>query len=81
MLDDLMYQLLKISQVTIGDGSQLKVLGHGKVVISPDVSIEKVLLVESLGYNLLSVLQLCECNYTVVFKIHHVLILHTFLLK
>ena len=39
MLDDLMYQLLKISQVTIGDGSQLKVLGHGKVVISLDVSI------------------------------------------
>jgi hypothetical protein len=81
VLDDLKYQLLKISQVTIGDGSELKVLGHGKVVISPDASIEKVLLVESLGYNLLSVLQLCECNFTVVFGRYHVLILHTISLK
>ena len=61
-LKDLKHQLLKFSQVTIGDGYQLKVLGHGKVVISPDVTIEKVLLVESLGYNLLSVLQLCAQN-------------------
>ena len=81
MLNDLMYQLLKISQVTIGDGSQLKVLGHGKVLISPGVSIEKVLLVESLGYNLLSVLQLGQCNYEVIFKLHHVLILHAVSLK
>ena len=81
VLKDLKHQLLKSSQVTIGDGSQLKVLGHGKVVISPDVSIEKVLLVESLGYNLLFVLQLCECNYTVIFKSHQVLILHTVSLK
>ena len=47
VLHDLKQQLIRFSQVTIGDGSQLKVLGHGKVVISPDVSIDKVLLVES----------------------------------
>ena len=46
VLSDLIYQLLKVSHVTIGDGSELKVLGHVKVVISPDTSIEKVLLVE-----------------------------------
>ena len=51
------------------------------MVISLDVSIEKILLVESLGYNLLSVLQLCQCNYEVVFKLHHVLILHAISLK
>ena len=51
------------------------------MVISPDVSIEKVLLVESLGYNLLSVLKLCQCNYEIVFKLHHVLILHVVSLK
>ena len=51
------------------------------MVISPDTSIEKVLLVESLGYNLLSILQLCECNFTVVFGWYHVLILHTISLK
>ena len=81
MLHDLKQQLIRFSQVTIGDGSQLKVSGHGKVVISPDVSIAKFLLVESLGYNLLSVLQLCQCNYEVVFKLHHVLILDTISLK
>ena len=40
VLHDLKQQLIQFSQVTIGDGSQLKVLGHGKMVISPDVTIE-----------------------------------------
>ena len=81
VLSDLKYQLLKISQVTIGDGSELKVLGHGKVVISPDLSIEKVLLVKSLSYNLLSVSQLTKCGYTVVFNKLHVTVLFTVSLK
>ena len=81
MLHDLKQQLILFSQVTIGDGSQLNVLGHGKVVISPNVSIEKVLLVESLGYNLLSVLQLCQCNYEVVLSYTMCLYFMSFLLK
>jgi hypothetical protein len=76
-----MYQLAKYSHVTIGDNCQLKVLGHGKVVISLDLSIEKVLLVESLSYNLLSSRQLCKCSYTVVFGLFHVAVLHTISLK
>src|SRR5664279_5716406 len=81
MVNDLMYQLTKVSHIIIGDNTQLKVLGHGKVVISPDMSIEKVLLVESLSYNLLFVRQLCKCNYTVVFGKFHVSVLHTISLK
>src|SRR5664279_383909 len=81
MVNDLMYQLTKVSHIIIGDNTQLKVLGHGKVVISPDLSIEKVLLVESLPYNLLFVSQLCKCNYTVVFGKFHVSVLHTISLK
>jgi len=55
LLEDLLNELIKYSTVTVGNNAQLKVLGHGKVVISPDLSIEKVLLVKSLSYNLLSV--------------------------
>lgn len=50
-------------QITFGDSSQSMVLGLGKVVISPDTSIENVMLVESLSYNLLSVLQLAHMGF------------------
>jgi hypothetical protein len=38
------------------DNSQGKVLGHGKIAITTKHSISKVLLLESLDYNLLSIL-------------------------
>jgi hypothetical protein len=41
--------------ITFGDGNQGLVKGLGKIAISPDHSISNVFLVESLGYNLLSV--------------------------
>ena len=37
--------------VQFGDASTSKILGLGEVVISQDLSIEKVRLVESLAYN------------------------------
>ena len=46
------------TNVEWGDASSSKVLGLGKVVISHDLTTEKVMLVESLAYNLLFVLQL-----------------------
>ena len=46
------------TNVEWGDASHSKVLGLGKVVISHDLTIEKVMLVESLAFNLLSVRQL-----------------------
>jgi hypothetical protein len=52
--------------ITFGDNSQGKVLGHGKVAITTEHSISKV-LVESLDYNLLSVSQLCETGYNCLF--------------
>ena len=63
ILDDIQPPLLHANCVKIGDNSELKVLGRGKVVISHDVSIKNVLLVESLGYNLLSVYQLSTCGF------------------
>ena len=48
------------TNVEWGDASYSKVLGLGKVVISHDLTIEKVMLVESLAYNLLAVRQLLQ---------------------
>jgi transposase InsO family protein len=53
--------------ITFGDNSQGKVLGHGKIAITTEYSISKVLLVESLDYNLLSISQLCEMGYNCLF--------------
>jgi hypothetical protein len=41
--------------ITFNDNSQDKVLGFGKIAITIEHSISKVLLVESLDYNLLSI--------------------------
>jgi hypothetical protein len=53
--------------ITFGDNSQGQVRGFGKIAITTEHSIFKVLLVESLDYNLLSVLQLCERGYNCLF--------------
>jgi hypothetical protein len=53
--------------ITFGDSSQGKVLGHGKIIITIEHSISKVLLIESLYYNLLFISQLCEICYNCLF--------------
>jgi hypothetical protein len=53
--------------ITFGDNSQDQVLGFGKIAITTEHSISKVLLIESLEYNLLFVLQLCEMGYNCFF--------------
>jgi transposase InsO family protein len=53
--------------ITFGDNSQGQVLGFGKIAITTEHSISKVLLIESLDYNLLSVSQLCEMGYNCLF--------------
>jgi hypothetical protein len=49
------------------DGNQGKVKGLGKIAITTEHSISNVFLVESLGYNLLSVSQLCHMGYNCLF--------------
>jgi hypothetical protein len=48
------------------DNSQGNVLGFGKIAITTEYSISKV-LVQSLDYNLLSVSQFCERGYNCLF--------------
>jgi hypothetical protein len=59
----------KDSQDTVifGDGNQDKVKGLGKIAITNEHSISNVFLVESLGYNLMSVSQLCHMGYNCLF--------------
>jgi hypothetical protein len=53
--------------ITFGNGDQGLVIGLGKISISPNHSISNVFLVDALGYNLLSVSQLCHMGYNCVF--------------
>jgi hypothetical protein len=53
--------------IMFSDNSQGQVLGFDKIAITTEHSISKVLLIESLDYNLLSVLQLCEKSYNYLF--------------
>ena len=63
------------SHITFTDTGKSKVLGLGRVAISKDQHIDKVMLVESLGYNLMSMLMLCDLNMIVIFGKYHCLVL------
>jgi len=54
-------------RIGFGDNSKREILGLGKIAISNNNSILNLLLVDSLGYNLLSVSQLCEKGYNCLF--------------
>jgi hypothetical protein len=53
--------------ITFVDNSQGKVLSFGKIAITTEHSISKVLLIKLLDYNLLSVSQFCEMGYNCLF--------------
>jgi hypothetical protein len=53
--------------IIFGDGNQGNVKGLGKIAITNEHSISNVFPVESLGYNLLSVSQLCHMGYNCLF--------------
>ena len=69
------------TNVEWGDASSSKVLGLGKVVISHDLTIKKVMLVESLAYNLLSVRQLALMGFATFFNVDTVDLLWSKTLK
>jgi gag-pre-integrase-like protein/integrase-like protein/Pol polyprotein len=51
--------------VTYADKSKSKVMGFGKVVVAHDITLVNVMLVETLGYNLLSVHALGKMGFAV----------------
>ena len=57
------------STVTYGDKSKSEVTGLGKVVVARDITLVNVMLVESLGYNLMSVRALNKMGFAVHFDL------------
>jgi hypothetical protein len=61
-----------VDSITFGNNGEGKVKGLGKIVISNDLSISNVLLVESLNFNLLSVAQLRDLGFKCIFRVDDV---------
>jgi hypothetical protein len=55
--------------ITFGDNNKGKVMGLGKIAISKDKNINDVLLVQSLGFNIMSIGKLCDLGMLVLFSI------------
>jgi hypothetical protein len=53
--------------IMFGDNGEGRVLGYAKISITTNHSISKILLVDSLDYNLLSISQLCKMGYNCLF--------------
>ena len=66
----------KFSKLQVNDGGKVifcgkekgKIIGQGKVSEDPSCSVDDVLLVEGLNYNLLSISQLCDKSLRVIFE-------------
>ena len=58
--------------ITFSDNGKGNVKGLGKIVISNDMSISNVLLVESLNFNLLFMAQLCDLGFKCIFGVDDV---------
>ena len=53
--------------VTFGDVSKGKIIGLGNIKIGSSLFIENVILVDGLKHNLLSISQLCDRGFKVIF--------------
>ena len=64
-----------LKHITYADKDKSKVLGLGKVAISKDRHMDKVMLVVSLGFNLMYVSMLCDIDTVVVFGKYHCVVI------
>ena len=64
-----------LKHIIFADKGKSQVLGLGKVAITKDQHMDKVMLVESLGFNLMSVSMLCDLNMIIIFGKYHCLVL------
>jgi hypothetical protein len=54
--------------ITFGDNGRGCVLSEGEIKVSDKITLRRVALVQSLGYNLLSVSQLLDEGFEVLFR-------------
>ncbi|RVX03500.1 hypothetical protein CK203_027856 [Vitis vinifera] len=57
--------------VTFGDYAKRKIIGQGNIDNDTSSLIENILLVDGLKHNLLSISQLCDKGFKVIFEISH----------
>src|SRR5271165_776443 len=81
VLDQFIEDVNSTSSIVYGDNSRGKVLGFGKVAITKDLSLVNVMLVESLGYNLLSIHHLASIGYNLYFSVNNVMVFRSDNLK
>ena len=67
--------------VSYGDKSKSEVKSLGKVVVAMDITLVNVMLVESLGYNLMSVRALNKMGFAVHFDLDIVVLMWSKTLK
>ena len=53
--------------ITFAGNERGKVLGTGNITLNSQFNLSKVLLVDTLGYNLLSISQLCDSGFNCIF--------------
>ena len=72
MTDDKSYSITHKDKegrvVTFNDNGKRHIIESGKICITPSTSIENILLVDGLKHNLLSISQLCDRRFKVVFE-------------
>jgi hypothetical protein len=54
--------------ITFGDNGRGRLLSEGEIKVSDKITLRRVALVQSLGYNLLSVSQLLDVGFKVLFR-------------
>ena len=60
--------------MTFGDNGKGRIIGHGSIGNNSSSLIENVLLVDGLKHNLLSISQLCDKGFKVIFEFSHCII-------
>ena len=60
--------------MTFGDNGKGRIIGHGSIGNNSSSHIENVLLVDGLKHNLLSISQLCDKGFKVIFEYSHCII-------
>ena len=60
--------------MTFGDNGKGRIIGHGSIGNNSSSLIENVLLVDGLKHNLLSISQLCDKGFKLIFESSHCII-------
>jgi hypothetical protein len=60
--------LVSKTYITFGDNRRGRVLSEGEINVSDKVTLRRVALIQSLGFNLLSVSQLLDEGFEVLFR-------------